>query len=1744
MADPKYQPTGAGFQDVKARMAESSAVSDLEAKEKRLEEQQGRVAEAEKRGGRARKENTGARSQAIDVINQQITSLNNLATTLGRETEALLANTRAWKTNSESRVAAVGGARYPATSAGFGDTRAQIAASADLERKATAQAATQVLASRTNEAAALASLRTLSSQAPYPPRQLLLPQRTTPFTRPTFVAGPAGTEYVGAEQGRVSRPPAPARPTLPAYGVAATEAQAYTAAEREAITAGEAMQRSIAGVGAAQAATNTIWRQSVAEVASASQATTRHGALTAEFIQSLVRGEATLKEFQGQLVTTIGKFAGWAVAGGLVYGAFEALKHVVEGAKATATGVAQLERAGLPNFNKREAEEGFRSVSQRLNVPIGGPEGAYEAQFYATRAGFRNQQESLKVGETALIAQKLDQVPIQDSTRALGALHVAFGLNADAIRRVFEELDVGQLKFNARLNQTLPQLGRAAASVANAGGDVHEFAQQLITVVGATGGGGGQGGGNPATFFLREAGNIQRPQAEATLREFHFDPKKGLENITAFNKELIERGKDLAPDARRAIAQAVGGGTAIGGRYAIALLNSGIGPEGGRFGQVSREVSKPGHSVEEDLSHRLHTLDEQFVSLGLTFERIGGEIGRIGLTRVAEDFITVFRTVGDVLEVVGKPAIALGQALQELPGPLQQLIVIAGLGVGAQKLAGTRVGSGLGRLGGEAIPGFIQGPESRELRNLSRTTSEGLRNARNTTEARAREFERQASSADDVALERRAFAARIPQFSSQAEREGFYKSPAGLNAAAQEAALVAREDAAIAIRERSQQRLLGARQRQLLLEDQEAILANRQLGAKQKLSALAELNASAARAGIAANSVIVNAAGPVGTAYEARGGARGGTTGGGVILPPGAAADEARAATRATNAAGVALAGSMAGAAEQTKAESSVMAAAWADGTARIKLGIQEMVDALFVGSIDLAAGGRGLRGGAGNVLGGAGTVAGGVFNTIGKNAMSAFFTAYIGQAIAQLIGSAVGGSAGSTISSIGGYTAIGAGIGSVLPGGPLTTGLGALGGFAFGLGKKLAGGGGSGPALSDTARLKREEEQRVSVERLQASAYGAPGSAVEALAREEGLIGGSAGENLEQVSEEYGAELEKAFKDEGKTAQEAKANIEKHLKQIAAQLQLYGTESVTGVNARTELKGATAAISEKLFAHPQNVAEESALLSQTIGIQGQAARKELDRQLKSATTPAGRQEALQSYRNRIQEVYASYTERGQHLEGQLGTQRSEQQRIAVEQAELAKTPATRGNQGDAGKLANRMKAITKEIAQTNEAIRRYHEAKPQLDRELQQLNEEGATATYEKEEQQIGLDSQRALLHAHGNRRQEENAERAQADKLARAAKETYGGKYPKAEEQAEVQVQELRNKTIQKGLQNLETQGQLELSKVPQADQAKRAALTQQNAQKALNYIRGHRGAFDWKEVVGAQIALNQAKQAAEAAQAAELSQTAQLEGEIAQAQDQGNAQAQAADAQRTAARILALAKTPLEKLQGRLGVIQAQNQADQAYREHIQALGALSESQTTDPLKQAEIKVRTDKRLVGAAQGPDERISAQADLNKAKADRAAAFLQVRESDVNFQLEMQQISKQQAIQQYEDLLKIHGLAKSQRQDLQLKIRSLQQAASGEGEVFSIKPGDIKLPTAYDVHRAIAGARLQAGAGVRIAGEHAQPTTSGVTAHITNTNHIVIDVRHPGDVARVGEEIERVTGASLRGRQRAAGVR
>jgi TP901 family phage tail tape measure protein len=124
--------------------------------------------------------------------------------------------------------------------------------------------------------------------------------------------------------------------------------------------------------------------------------------------------------------------------------------------------------------------------------------------------------------------------------------------------------------------------------------------------------------------------------------------------------------------------------------------------------------------------------------------------------------------------------------------------------------------------------------------------------------------------------------------------------------------------------------------------------------------------------------------------------------------------------------------------------------------------------------------------------------------------------------------------------------------------------------------------------------------------------------------------------------------------------------------------------------------------------------------------------------------------------------------------------------------------------------------------------------------------------------------------------------------------------------------------------------------------------------------------------------------------------------------------------------------------------------------------------------DEVRIAGINVREAKYKLKQARTPADRIQAEAELINARREKQKAAAQSQIEDIEFQADIGKLSTEQQIRAYEGLLKTLDLTKNMKRDLRRKIYDLKHDA--EGDDFDLNVGDIKLPSIYEIKRAIAG--------------------------------------------------------------------
>lgn len=482
-------------------------------------------------------------------------------------------------------------------------------------------------------------------------------------------------------------------------------------------------------LGARQLAVNGAFQESVAAYGASSQALRRHGALTAEFVQAFARGEVTLQEFQSQMLTTIGKFAGWAVAGAAVYGAYDALKQLADGAKEAQNGYIQLTRF-IPNISQSTATNLFTGISTQLNVPI---KDVVDTSTILARR-FKTVPELRDATTASILASKLDDIaPTAGATDFIG-ISAAYGDKGKPLD-VINSLNALQRQYGARVAQTLPGLARAAPAAAAAGLD-----QNTLEALIGLGVRSGLSGSQVATAISRSATTfVERPQNQELLRSYGFDPTQSygslINSISAFVRSQNEQGKTVSGKELRDLAVGLAGPQLGARSFAPIIARIADLP---KFEATARD---PGETALQERQKQLGSVSEEFKTIGITLQNVGARFSESGILIPLQALLAVFDQLGHAAEFLAGPFEVMGAALGGLPGILKEIVGAAVLLAASQAVYRSTFGrTATGALSQVRGFSFLDSPSQQAVRQLQATGKTGLGIAQNEQEAATREW--------------------------------------------------------------------------------------------------------------------------------------------------------------------------------------------------------------------------------------------------------------------------------------------------------------------------------------------------------------------------------------------------------------------------------------------------------------------------------------------------------------------------------------------------------------------------------------------------------------------------------------------------------------------------------------------------------------------------------------------------------------------------------------------------------------------------------------------------------------------------------------------------------------------------------------------------------------------------------------------------------------------------------------------
>lgn len=412
------------------------------------------------------------------------------------------------------------------------------------------------------------------------------------------------------------------------------------------------------------------------------------GAANSQFVSSLARGDASLGEFGAQLGTTIGKFAQWTAAAGGVFAVIGIFTELYKGARDSASGVSQLQRS-IDGLNTEKAQSEFHRLASELNIPI---KDASDAVFQFSRT-FPNLENAVAAASVGLRAQKVDNVELMTSVRALTAVHQQFGIGATQLGGIFDLLDEGQRRYNARVGDTLAVLSKSSAAVKDAGGNLQQLIQLATFASRVT----GQPGNQIGTAFYRAASNtVQNPTNQSLIKNLGLNPAEAANEFTQFLITAIRTASGKSNQWKRELAIAIGG-KQQGGKVFEPILSADSGLLNQIIGNVTPDKARG--STQQELGRILEQTDERVKSLKLNLEQMGAELERAG---AGAGFGLILVGLTDTLKVAND----ILDAFNLLPHPVKELLVaLLEVKVVMALLQRTAIGTGLANATGLAFLG-------------------------------------------------------------------------------------------------------------------------------------------------------------------------------------------------------------------------------------------------------------------------------------------------------------------------------------------------------------------------------------------------------------------------------------------------------------------------------------------------------------------------------------------------------------------------------------------------------------------------------------------------------------------------------------------------------------------------------------------------------------------------------------------------------------------------------------------------------------------------------------------------------------------------------------------------------------------------------------------------------------------------------------------------------------------------------
>lgn len=1454
-------------------------------------------------------------------------------------------------------------------------------------------------------------------------------------------------------------------------------AQARVMAERNAAQ----VERMLAGEAAATQRLNRATQASGVSYSAVSNQLRRHGALTTEFIAAAARGETTLRELGNQSLATIGKFAGWTAAASAVYGVVGAISQLGKGALDAASGVGELERYRVKSLpgGKDEEQQRFGQLALKYNVPISDVTAAAAGQAKLFKGDL---PEAFKATESALALMKVGELSFADATETTNKIVNGFKLNAQDLPGVIDSINQAQQKFGGNTADLAKGVGVASGAFRNAGGTY----QQLIAIL-STGVRTGAGtAGNVATAVQRAVSTSLTPQGRARLQAVGLNPDQDFYSIL---QQAQQKAKGASPQFVNQLAKSL---IPAGGQFTrifVPLLQNKK-----LMDDALNEVQNNSKgSTDRELKAVLEKPSEQIKKLGTELQALGADLARSG----------AFTALGGMLKSLNAilgAADAVVKTFDRLPHGLTQGLFVLGEIAAVVKLI-RHVGAA-DRLEGTAFARLANPDQRLQKRAVSglRTTTELGRSELQS--ANLQQF-RIATRAETAREEARKFAAS-PAFTGTRhlsldddERKRVDAHSAQLDSRA--LALEQQHIAAVAETEAL---------RANVLVHEEQLVRIQQASTKEVRALLAELQIA-----VPASLEVANLQGVERVAAQR-------TAAG--------AAEVAAASTAAAVAfTGAAVATEAAAVASQRLAPTAEHFISPAYSASAVQ-GQQYRTRAAEVARMDReAAAARGAAvGGTGQYapLIGSGAARDAQLRGTAPPTGRTNWTGFVGGAENRAATGRLGSAMRSTGSFITGIGRSGAALG--VAGTQLARASSAAVGF---MGRAASGLRGAGSGLKNLV-----------------GGLGPLDFAIAAFFEAEWIKGRleKAGKKLTDDIDKAGTKEAESIRRLGQTLARQKGN--------AIPLQTGGELAKAAAQDARDREAGIISLAEFDRRRKLHAVELNHLYSRVVNLPNDASSEErkaaaaadkADRtRAKAALAAAGSAGSPTDYRAALRQMDTA----GLSTESdRLGTQIKSQGLSPGRARQLTETYNEAIRQLGGGTDAKTVAEVAKlqdqyyqtlldgsedTIKHGLESAHSETERRGLFSRQIasfraRRSTRRGAVSTVEKDlrtaiEQRDEADQTAATFPNVPSLR-----DRADAAGRRVAALKNKRKTLRRELSAAERKLGDILNQLRDEGYSDRESGRQIDLAYAqskttdPLQEQALAVKSAAAQARDALKTYGG--GSRQRKQAL---TELNNAQKAQDEQVKQDGAERIRLLGELAAARAGGDPVRSAQAAQAAARAALGAATKPNDRLQALVDLANANNDLQKALTEREDARYDLLSSRTEDPVAQARIARQRAAYDLTRAIGPADKTAKQAAYNRSVQDYRNAKVQDRQDEINFELQMGQISTSTAASLIRSLARTKNLSKKAKRDLLLQAKQLRDQASGD---YELNVDKIRLPSLYEVRRGL----QQAG-------------TSRNSSTVYNQNRMNVYVDHTTDMDALAGVFQDALGQGGESAARAVRVR